>query len=148
MCIGFVPYTQYHLLSSISSVWILLIATIYQMTNMETNLKIYNIIIKWKIAFTLPLLLTASIDYFTASDNCNSQCLSINKNCDTTCPLYSTFTFHINELNNVIIFDVLTIVLLLLLRSFILCCIYNKKLKFRLLRDEDKPLLETEDISV
>ena len=157
-CVSFciVPVTAYMLTSVISTMIVVVMACGFQMAYPETDVKLHNIIPVWKCAFSFPFICAVLVQQLSVQEDCEVACWShSHTSCNAVCPVYGAFYRQEELMSTSIIYDMAQVAVLLCIRSFVLCFVYMRRLKFSSLpanrtlgipsSDEERnPLLSTE----
>lgn len=110
--------------------------------NIENEFSIDSLFI-WKLSYTLSLTLVVTIILLDTVTQCDQICEYVhNKVCDNTCPSYTNlFLRKKHTIENILLFDILNLGLIIILRSLVLCLKYNKKTVFSNYHEETEPLI-------
>tara|TARA_B100000902_G_C27307177_1_gene916191 strand:+ start:1989 stop:2705 length:717 start_codon:yes stop_codon:yes gene_type:complete len=113
-----------------------------QMYNTEELFTIDSLFI-WKLSYTLSLALVMTIVLLDNSSQCEQLCEYVHKKtCDNTCPSYTNlYAKEEYKVQKLFMFDLINNVIIIILRSVVLCHKYNKKTVFSDYHEETEPLI-------
>jgi len=133
--------------SCISTLVISIIVLIYAIQTQDNDIGLYNAALGWKIAFSIPYATCILIYYMQLEDECDIQCLSMHKICDSYCPAYFFYEQRTKYLTTMWIYDLSILGGLIIIRTLMICYIHMRSLNFQDAppKDEAVPLLSEEE---
>ena len=133
--------------SCVSSLLLSMVIMSYAIHYYEHNIGLYNAALCWKMAFSMPYVISILILYIQYEDMCDMQCISMHKQCTEECPVYDMFETKTRYLINMWLYDLSILAILFIVRMAMLSYFHMRKLKFQdlVLGDEGIPLLSDEE---
>ena len=117
---------------------------LFLMTSLK-NMKLLDLdtLCWWKLSYSFPLYIILLVDIMESVDTCYIDCIEHKYECNSLCPYYQQLnnTHYLSTKN--FLFDVVNLVFVFLLRSFVICPKYHKKIVFD--GYEHEPLLDPID---
>lgn len=130
--------------SCVSSLLISIIIVGYAIHAYGNDIGLYNAAFMWKLAFSIPYMISVLIFYIQLQDLCDVNCMSVHHICDETCPVYSTYEQKNKYLMTLWLYDLYLLAATFLLRFVMICYFHMRRLKFHDL-EEEEPLLSGSD---
>lgn len=140
-----IPVDFFILMSVVMNIAIVGCSLIHQITtynrdNIEIN--IHNVLMTWKMCFSIPYACIIVVNYMILSDECDASCFSLSNICDSTCPYRIRFNREQAKLQHALFLDVVNILIYILFRSTVLCFTHMRSLKFSNRTEEEETLLD------
>lgn len=160
-CLSCTVPRVYHDRTHPTSIWILCTATLfmmfttineYMLLNAVVSLSLVvaalqnyccygipmqNVLIRWKLSFTIPYLGACLLQFFYVMSECEEQCYLQEKACSEQCHVYSTYNGLTKTIDNAVFMEVVNLAIIVWLRSVILCFVYMRKVTLGR-REEDE----------
>jgi hypothetical protein len=112
----------------------------------EEKFKIYNVVVMWKLAYTIPFLINCIIYYLQYQQDCDLGCAFFHEACDIFCPIMDTYVTKNKAIDELVYVEVLCFWVVIVIRAIVVAY-YN----FRTLQfvdfEERKPLLSSSSSS-
>lgn len=104
---------------------------------------IYNAALFWKFAFTLPFSISTALIYTSLFDTCHLSCITMENECNASCPVYKLYHQKSLYLLSVWLFDFSILFTIFMLRNIMVCYFYMRSLKFQEFDPEKESLLSS-----
>ena len=132
-CVSFciTNVNAYMLTSVISTMIIVVMACGFQLAYPETDIKLHNAIVVWKCAFSFPFICAVLVQQLSINEDCEVACWThAHAQCTYECPVFGAFDRQQEIITTCLIYEMAQVGTLLFVRSFVLCFIYMRRLKF------------------
>lgn len=160
-CVSCTVPSEYVTMTRSTSMWILCTASLfmmftprneYLMSNAVVSLALVvgalqnyccygipmqNVLIRWKLSFTVPYLSACLLQFFYTMGECEEQCYLQEKTCGERCTVYPTYNGITTTLNDAVFMEFINLAIIVWLRSVILCFVYMRKVTLGRREDEE-----------
>jgi hypothetical protein len=107
------------------------------------KMTLYNSVLLWKIAFSIPYGLSAFVMFLSVEDQCDADCISMHHGCSFTCPVYAKYNQKEIFLFHMWIYDLGLLCAIILLRTIMVCYFHMRNLSFSDFDPEKESLLSS-----
>ena len=128
----FTPIDDYLLLNAAFSISLVLSC----MHALWYRIPAHNVLVRWRLCFTVPYLLSCLIQFLVVMGDCESQCYVYDQRCDQSCPVRGHYEIKKMHIDTSVFMELVNLLLVVVLRGMMLCFIYMRKVTLRDRTDE------------